>query len=64
MYWLDFGNIRNAGQVILGTFGEIRQPQSKKYIPAGKQPALRNASTWQKSMKESGPPAPLAEAAA
>ena len=40
MYWLDFGNTKNAGQVILGTFGIIPQPRSKKYIPTGKLPCV------------------------
>lgn len=30
-YWLDFGNSRHTGQVILSTIGEIRQPNSEKY---------------------------------
>lgn len=30
-YWLDFGNSRYTGQVILSTIGNIRQPRSQKY---------------------------------
>lgn len=30
-YWLDFGNSRNTGQVLLSTIGEIKQPNSDKY---------------------------------
>lgn len=30
-YWLDFGNNRDTGQVLLSTVGNIRQPQSEKY---------------------------------
>src|SRR5699024_6056592 len=30
-YWLDFGNSRHIGQVLLSTIGEIRQPNSEKY---------------------------------
>lgn len=30
-YWLDFGNSRDSGQVILSTVGEIKQPESKKF---------------------------------
>ncbi|UOE50896.1 PRTRC system ThiF family protein [Mucilaginibacter sp. SMC90] len=30
-YWLDFGNSRDSGQVILSTVGEIKQPKSKKF---------------------------------
>ena len=31
LYWLDFGNSRYSGQVILSTIGNIRQPKSEKY---------------------------------
>jgi len=30
-YWIDFGNSRHTGQVILSTIGAIKQPQSEKY---------------------------------
>ena len=30
-YWLDFGNNRNTGQVLLSTIGEIKQPDTQKY---------------------------------
>ena len=40
IYWLDFGNTQNTGQVVLGTFDEIRQPESRKYIPVGKLPCI------------------------
>lgn len=30
-YWLDFGNSKDIGQVLLSTVGNIRQPQSEKY---------------------------------
>lgn len=30
-YWMDFGNSRDSGQVILSTVGKIRQPQSEKF---------------------------------
>ncbi|UOE47889.1 PRTRC system ThiF family protein [Mucilaginibacter sp. SMC90] len=32
-YWLDFGNSSSSGQVIMGTVGEIVQPESKKFAP-------------------------------
>jgi len=28
-YWLDYGNSKESGQVVLGTIGEIEQPKSK-----------------------------------
>ena len=63
IYWLDFGNTQNVGQVILGTFGEIEQPQSKKYIPAGKLPCVTERfDLTQVNEKESGPSCSLAEA--
>ncbi len=31
LYWMDFGNSRHTGQVILATIDEIRQPGSKRY---------------------------------
>lgn len=30
-YWIDFGNSRSGGQVLLSTVGKIRQPDSQKY---------------------------------
>lgn len=30
-YWIDFGNSRYSGQVVLSTIGKINQPTSKKY---------------------------------
>lgn len=30
-YWLDFGNSRHTGQVLLSTIGAIKQPYSEKY---------------------------------
>ncbi|WP_099769130.1 PRTRC system ThiF family protein [Chryseobacterium sp. 52] len=30
-YWIDFGNSKYSGQVILSTIGDIRQPNSEKY---------------------------------
>jgi len=30
-YWLDFGNSRHTGQVLLSTIGAIKQPNSEKY---------------------------------
>ena len=34
-YWMDFGNSRDTGQVILSTIGNIRQPVSEKFLPVG-----------------------------
>jgi hypothetical protein len=63
MYWLDFGNTQNAGQVILGTFGNIKQPQSKQYIPIKKLPCVTERFDLTKiDEKESGLSCSLAEA--
>ncbi|HEY9195391.1 MAG TPA: PRTRC system ThiF family protein [Mucilaginibacter sp.] len=35
LYWMDFGNSKNTGQVVLSTVGEIRQPASKQFVPVG-----------------------------
>ncbi|SEP05680.1 PRTRC system ThiF family protein [Flavobacterium sp. fv08] len=37
-YWMDFGNAKATGQVILSTIGNIRQPESQKYCPVGNLP--------------------------
>jgi PRTRC genetic system ThiF family protein len=34
-YWMDFGNGRSSGQVLLSTLTEISQPASKQYRPTG-----------------------------
>ena len=39
-YWLDFGNSRYSGQVILSTVGEIEQPRSKQYETVAKLPFI------------------------
>ncbi len=31
LYYIDFGNSRETGQVILSTIGKIKQPESKQY---------------------------------
>ncbi len=31
LYWMDFGNSRQTGQVVLSTIGTIKQPSSKKF---------------------------------
>ncbi|MDR1717650.1 MAG: PRTRC system ThiF family protein [Prevotella sp.] len=63
IYWLDLGNTQNTGQVILGTFGKIRQPESKRYIPVGKLPCVTERFDLAKAEdRESGPSCSLAEA--
>jgi PRTRC genetic system ThiF family protein len=38
LYWMDFGNSKDTGQVILSTIREIKQPASKKYVPISNLP--------------------------
>lgn len=30
-YWMDFGNGKDSGQVVLSTIGKVKQPQSEKF---------------------------------
>jgi len=39
-YWMDFGNSRDTGQVILSTIGSIKQPKSEKFLPVGSLPQV------------------------
>ncbi|WP_316835052.1 PRTRC system ThiF family protein [Pedobacter nutrimenti] len=39
-YWLDCGNAKFTGQVVLSTVGEIKQPESKQYKPVGLLPMV------------------------
>lgn len=39
-YWMDFGNSRDTGQVILSTIGSIKQPASEKFTPVGSLPQV------------------------
>lgn len=40
VYWMDFGNSKQSGQVILSTIGEVKQPASEKYLSQAKLPYL------------------------
>lgn len=40
LYWLDFGNSRNTGQVVLSTLDKIKQPDSKSYKPVDELPLV------------------------
>lgn len=63
LYWLDFGNGTNFGQVVLGTLAEIQQPKSDKYDVVSKLKTvteLFDLSTVNE--KDSGPSCSLPEA--
>lgn len=40
LYWMDFGNSRDTGQVVLSTISEIQQPVSKKFAVKGRLPLV------------------------
>ncbi|MGE9310850.1 PRTRC system ThiF family protein [Niabella sp. CJ426] len=40
LYWMDYGNSRYTGQVILSTVGKIQQPKSRKYEPVANLPFI------------------------
>lgn len=62
-YWLDFGNGKETGQVILGTLSKLKQPRSKEYQTVSKLPVFTERFKV-KDIKEedSGPSCSLAEA--
>lgn len=62
-YWMDFGNARNTGQVILGTLSNIKQPKSKKYDFISNLPTLTEMYDLSKVKdKDSGPSCSTLEA--
>ncbi|OIN55855.1 PRTRC system ThiF family protein [Arsenicibacter rosenii] len=65
LYWLDFGNSKESGQVVLATVGEHKQPKSQKFVPVGKLPFI--TEEWGEDLSRSGaeddtPSCSLAEA--
>lgn len=64
LYWIDFGNSRSSGQVLLSTIGTISQPQSKKYFPVGTLPFITEEykELLQESANDNQPSCSLAEA--
>ncbi|MCQ6958409.1 PRTRC system ThiF family protein [Mucilaginibacter aquariorum] len=40
LYWMDFGNSKETGQVILSTVSEVSQPESKKFALKGRLPMV------------------------
>lgn len=64
LYWIDFGNTRNTGQVILGTVPEnIRQPESSRYETVGSLKVITRLVRYGEVREEdSGPSCSLAEA--
>ncbi len=61
-YWLDFGNGRNTGQIVLGSC-EIEQPEVDGKVAINKLPTVAQYfDLTQINEKESGPSCSLAEA--
>ena len=64
LYWMDFGNMQNTGQVILGTVPKkIRQPASKLYETVESLKVITRYVKYARvKEKDSGPSCSLAEA--
>ena len=64
IYWMDFGNMQNTGQVILGTVPKkIRQPASKLYETVESLKVITRYVKYARvKEKDSGPSCSLAEA--
>lgn len=63
IYWLDFGNQLDRGQVVLGTLNDVKQPKSRKYKTVRKLKCVDeffDLSTV--NDEDSGPSCSLAEA--
>lgn len=64
-YWMDFGNGRHSGQVILSTVGQVPQPSSKKYQTVAKLPFVTDefkSLLMQSDNTDDSPSCSLAEA--
>ncbi|MCP9809279.1 PRTRC system ThiF family protein [Cyanobium sp. HWJ4-Hawea] len=63
-YWMDFGNSRDTGQVILSTIGTIKQPASEKFVPVDSLPQVTDefAELLRQGDSEDLPSCSLAEA--
>jgi len=62
-YWLDFGNGSNTGQVVLGTPGSIKQPESEMFETVDYLPVLTEKFDFSQIKEEdSGPSCSHAEA--
>lgn len=65
LYWMDFGNSRHTGQVILSTIGAIQQPASKRFIPVESLPLITDEFATllaQSDQTDNTPSCSLAEA--
>lgn len=64
LYWMDFGNTQNTGQVLIGNIrNKISQPTSDKYIPMPKMNVITEEVSYSTiKEKDSDPSCSLAEA--
>lgn len=63
IYWLDFGNTTNTGQVVLGTINPVKQPDSKDYETVSDLKSVTGLFDLKKVKdSDSGPSCSLAEA--
>ncbi|MBL7942472.1 MAG: PRTRC system ThiF family protein [Flavobacteriales bacterium] len=63
-YWLDFGNLKSTGQVVLGTIGTVKQPAQSEHETISKLKNIVELLPGIKKIKEKdqGPSCSLAEA--
>lgn len=63
-YWMDFGNSRYTGQVLLSTLQEIEQPPSRKYCPVPTLPWITEefSDLLDEQLESNEPSCSLAEA--
>ena len=64
IYWMDFGNARTTGQVLIGNIrGKILQPVSNEYLPVPRMNVITEEVRYSTiKEKDSGPSCSLAEA--
>jgi len=63
VYWIDFGNTTNTGQVVIGTIGEVTQPKAEEFSTVSKMKTITEMFDLKKvKEKDSGPSCSLAEA--
>lgn len=64
LYWMDFGNSLDTGQVIVSTVSEVSQPQSKKFSTVERLPAITQEykNLLNNTVEEDLPSCSLAEA--
>ena len=64
LYWMDFGNARTTGQVLIGNIrGKILQPVSNEYLPVPRMNVITEEVRYSTiKEKDSGPSCSLAEA--